>query len=40
VVFRLPPVCEIVLNRPEKLNAINEDMARELSGVLLDCEQD
>src|SRR5258708_11670892 len=40
VVRRMPPVCEIVLNRPEKLNAINEDMARELSAVLLDCEQD
>jgi enoyl-CoA hydratase/carnithine racemase len=40
VVRRLPPVCEVVLNRPQKLNAINEDMARELSAVLLDCEQD
>lgn len=33
-------VCHITLNRPDVANSINADMAKELSAVLLLCEED
>jgi enoyl-CoA hydratase/3-hydroxyacyl-CoA dehydrogenase len=35
-----PPIAWIILNRPERLNAINLDMLRELSKTLDDLEED
>lgn len=40
VVRRIGAACEIQLNRPDKLNAINQNMAGEIADALVDAEMD
>ena len=40
IVRRNGPACEIELNRPDKLNAINQDMAGEIADALVEAEMD
>lgn len=40
IVRRVGAACEIQLNRPDKLNAINQDMAGEITEALVEAEMD